>query len=475
MQGVNLARRPFVNRRPVLRLAILLWIAGAALTIHNVRQYAGHWRGTSVNRQDFADVARQVGEEQQGYEEVKRATARVSLGRENRHAGFLNQLIAFRTFPWSALFDDLEEVVPLDVKLFSVQPKVTLKTVPEKARRQRRRRPRPATAAARRSADETGASEAIAPGSGSGSPAKEAPRALRRDEVMLQLNGIAKNEDAVVELIEMLYADPSFHSPFLPGETFLPDGSVKFTLSTVYLTSDPAPETSDEIPEEAEVVARQDTEAGDTEDEDFGAEDPEMEDSEAEDTAPSRVAETGAGAGGSVERRGPEGEPADSVVVAPARSEPVRSNPTARESVERDLSRGRAAVPRSRIRPRALLPGSQPGGAAPGATRPGAVPPGVTRPAIRPGAAAPGTTRPRAAPPGAPRSGAARPAPAPPGATRPGAAPGTAGSGTSGSSGASSQPPETADPDFAEPAASATPEVRRGALADHDAAWEAWA
>ena len=47
MRVVNLARRPFINRRPIVRFAALLWLAGILLLAWNVRLYRGHWQGTA--------------------------------------------------------------------------------------------------------------------------------------------------------------------------------------------------------------------------------------------------------------------------------------------------------------------------------------------------------------------------------------------------------------------------------------------
>ncbi len=267
MQGINLARRPFVNRRPVLRLAILLWVVGAALAILNAKQYVGYWAGKAIYDDEqtgkLTGVDSEIREELAKLVELDRALAKVRLSHENRRTKFLNQLISYRTFPWSALFDDLEEVVPADVMLLSVKPSVKLDTEPERVRRKQRRgssRPTTAPSASRTTADDAGDdSPATAPAAGSSSEAEEPP--LRKDEVNLKLSGIAKTEDALYELIEVLYASPVFRSPFLPGEAIQQSGMVKFTISTVYLTRRPAM-VPEEEPAEAAAIA---TERSETE------------------------------------------------------------------------------------------------------------------------------------------------------------------------------------------------------------------
>ena len=220
MNSVNLARRPFVNRRPVIRLALLLWISGAIFALVNVRLYTGHWTGTAENRERLVEADREIRERRSEIGELDRALARINLPQENRQTDFLNALIAYRTFPWSALFDDLEEVLPRDVRLLSVQPAVNLVAEPKKASKPRRSRSR-----GRRSS----APPPPEP--------RQEPKALRRDEVNLNLSGVAKTEDALMELIDILYASPSFHWPDLPREDIDPlQRSSSFSVSVVYLT-----------------------------------------------------------------------------------------------------------------------------------------------------------------------------------------------------------------------------------------------
>lgn len=227
MRGINLARRPFLNRRPILRLAGLLWLIGAALLILNVWLFSGHWQGTAVNRQRLIEANREIRELDEELRAQDQALARVDIRRQNRQTARLNSLINYRTFPWSALFDDLEDVVPLDVRLTSVRPEVHLKE-PKKPRRRTSSSPTsgtgdapPAAAASRRGAeDET----------------------LRRDEVKLRLAAAAKSEEALMELIDTLYASPYFRGPFLPGEVLnLASGSSSGSVSVIYLTRPASP------------------------------------------------------------------------------------------------------------------------------------------------------------------------------------------------------------------------------------------
>ena len=513
---VNLARRPFVNRRPVLRVAILLWILGAALAIHNFRQFTGHRTGTSEYREGLETVGQEIRGERRKLAELDKELAKVSLRRENRHTEFLNQLIAFRTFPWSALFDDLEQVVPIDVKLLSVKPNVKLKAEPKKETRRRRGRPRPASVAARSADDADGPAEQ------EGSSSDDEDQPLRRGEVRLQLTGVARTEDALVELIEVLYDNPAFRSPFLPGESFGPDGTVRFTLSTVYLTNtrDAAPEPSD-APVEAEALAEGPATAG--------ADSSGLAEGEiAGGTGSGAPGSGSAGSGGAGSTRpagggtaaATPGQLSQTAGASPRRTEDVRA-PAAR--AERDMDSGRPAEPRSRLRRRraaeppegatqesatrqdtrqsAARQGTTPGEARPGEARPGIFLPGAVAqdtsgapaPAASPDSPVAPSPPSSPPPPATPSSPGTRPQPLPPpsgGSSPPPPSGGTGSfppppSGGTGSSppppsgGSGSPPPPPDEPDLGDdPPASTTPKVRRDARAALErgvpaAAWEA--
>ena len=47
---LNLAKRPFVNERPVRRISTLLWIVAATLLVLNFGVYERHWSGQQEQR-----------------------------------------------------------------------------------------------------------------------------------------------------------------------------------------------------------------------------------------------------------------------------------------------------------------------------------------------------------------------------------------------------------------------------------------
>ena len=50
-RDLNFSTRPFLNPRPVLRLTILLWVAGMAVAAFNARLYFSHFTGSSEIRE----------------------------------------------------------------------------------------------------------------------------------------------------------------------------------------------------------------------------------------------------------------------------------------------------------------------------------------------------------------------------------------------------------------------------------------
>ncbi len=418
MQGINLARRPFVNRRPVLRLAILLWIAGVLLAMLNVKQYTEHWQGTRVNRQRLAKVEAEVREAREELRQLDPVLARVGIVGQNRRAEFLNHLIASRTFPWSALFDDLEDVLPLDVRLLSVKPSVKLAAEPAAPRRPQRATSRRPRSASRRAT--AGSGEAAAAGD-DGTAGGEAPEEtpLRRNEVQLKLNVVGRTEDALLELIEAFYADPSFRAPFVPGENIKGDGGVQFSATVLYLTRRPGEEpepalAAEELPAAvagspaAEGEGSATVAAGATRVED----DPEV--AEGETTA---AAQPPAGPGA---RR-----PAGSEAAAEAGGAPESGSRRGRAgSAEPEAG---ATAERGRGSRQRTLTGSTAGVAVPGAAGSGSG-----------GTSGPGTSAPGAAESPRPDSSGAAETPRAPGNQRP------------------------EDPEFAQPAASATPRLQHG-------------
>ncbi len=225
---VNLARRPFVNTRPVLRVTFLIGVLGLGLLLTNIWLYQGFWRSSAESRRALSELNQQLNAEQNALRQLDSALGQLDLGEQNEQITYLNRLIAYRTFPWSELFDRLAGVLPDDVRLTSLQPEL----VPEgKLRAERRRREalarqrqNQARAAARRGAEPQ--------------PTRsEKPRtdALAEDEVLLRIAGAAKTDEVLALFVDALFADPAFREPILDQETWDENSNVlTFTLAVIY-------------------------------------------------------------------------------------------------------------------------------------------------------------------------------------------------------------------------------------------------
>ncbi len=246
MKVVNLSRRPFINRRPVVRVAACLWVLGALLLLVNIWLYASHFSGSEKGKGRLQSLNRQIQQEEDRLAELWKELRSLNLGDRNRKARYLNSLIHNRTFPWSALFDDLEKVLPIDVYLGSVQPSLRLAKQPaisESARPSRALTAREARARARgeSDADDIDDSDEL-------EDEQDEESYFSGDRVTLTLRGYAKNDEALFEFVDLLYQSPSFLDPTLSRESKDKTGKLSFNIKTVYLTpkrNAPPPEEGD--------------------------------------------------------------------------------------------------------------------------------------------------------------------------------------------------------------------------------------
>jgi hypothetical protein len=120
----NLATRPFYNERTVNLLLVAAAVVGVALTVFNVTrviEYTGARGERAVARQAAeADAARIRG----AAETVQRSVDRATLARLGAETHEANALIEQRLFSWTVFFGQLEQTLPLDVRLVAVAPRV---------------------------------------------------------------------------------------------------------------------------------------------------------------------------------------------------------------------------------------------------------------------------------------------------------------------------------------------------------------
>lgn len=227
-EWLNLSRRPFVNTRPVGRVALLLWLGGAALLAVNVTLFWGYVSSSEETAASLEEVERRTESERQRIAALDRELAGLDLERQNEKVAFLNGKIAERAFSWSLLFDRIAEVLPDDVRLTRLAPR------PLRDARRPAGQPSPLPAANR----------------GSGGVAA----ALEDDRVQLSIDGVARKEEALYQFMDNLFAHPAFGGePNLSRESRDSTQQIEFDIQAVYHAGSEAPAEPSVVVEEEEV------------------------------------------------------------------------------------------------------------------------------------------------------------------------------------------------------------------------------
>jgi Tfp pilus assembly protein PilN len=211
--GLNLSRRPFVNGRPVTRIALLLWLLGGLLLLGNVFVSMSYVAGTGEKRQQLAQVEQQKEKEQRSIQMLNDRFANLNLAGQNEQVDFLNEKIDERTFSWSLLLDRMSKLLPQDVRLTRMTPHGVVDTQSERRRR--------------------------------GAPPPVSRKKPQEGRVTLAINGEAKDDESLLRFVDNLFADPAFVEPDLLQETKqeTKEGTnsiIKFDLRVGYLPKSPA-------------------------------------------------------------------------------------------------------------------------------------------------------------------------------------------------------------------------------------------
>lgn len=212
-QAPNLAREPFENSRPARRVALALGLVALALTAWNVGTWWRTGAGAAERAHELERLTGTTAEAKARIATLESDLAAADLERANEEAEFLNERIDERTFSWNRLLDDLVEAMPAGVRLRSLSPA-------REAGRTTGQRPR------RRRVTPTGTEE--------------------RD-VELRIRGDAEDDEALLELVDRLFAHPAFRDPNLAGESRTSAGELVFDLSVVY-RPDPSGADAKEVP-----------------------------------------------------------------------------------------------------------------------------------------------------------------------------------------------------------------------------------
>jgi len=197
---LNLAKDPFLNRKPVERFQWALWILGAVLLALNVSSYM-------QNRTDTTELrARSRGLEEQIEAEAKQILGLQdtlnTLGpqQQNARVAFLNAKIAQRTFPWGEVFDNIGEILPRRARLRTLNPTT--------GRRGSRR----------------------------------SQTASSQKKVRLIISGIAETDEVLYELLDAFFSHDRFDNPNLSNERRTEAGHISFSMEVDFLAVIDPPE-----------------------------------------------------------------------------------------------------------------------------------------------------------------------------------------------------------------------------------------
>ncbi len=121
---VNLSTEPLENTRPFLAGTAL---AGALAVLALVALSGAAYRSWRANRDmhlqishDESEISAYLTQQQDLATFFKTSQAQQVLDR----AAFLNSLIGQRSFPWTKLFMDIEQILPPGVRVISISPKL---------------------------------------------------------------------------------------------------------------------------------------------------------------------------------------------------------------------------------------------------------------------------------------------------------------------------------------------------------------
>jgi hypothetical protein len=201
---LNLAGRPFLNSRPVVRVSLLLWALSLLLLLANVSLFWSYRERSADKREQIARGEAEIKRQQALATDLQRQLDSFNLAAQNQQIEFLNKQIKERTFSWSQLLDRIGERLPNDVRLNRLTP-----LTGKKAEQQFQR------------------------SSGSRRGARSS------DRVTLSITGESRNDEALSSFVRRLF-QPPFADPNLIHEEREEDGkTLKFELSVQYRPDSP--------------------------------------------------------------------------------------------------------------------------------------------------------------------------------------------------------------------------------------------
>jgi len=160
-------------------------VVSAILLVYNVRTAWQYLVETKETRAEIAAANAETLREQSRTSELQVSLRRFDIEKLTEDTNYVNSHLRERAFSWSELLDDLEAVVPRDVRLLSLNPTI----------------------------EKTG--------------------------IQLSMSASSRRADGMVQLLNNLLQNPHFTRPFPNIEERNEDGTIRFSLKVEY-RPDPA-------------------------------------------------------------------------------------------------------------------------------------------------------------------------------------------------------------------------------------------
>jgi Tfp pilus assembly protein PilN len=121
---LNLATSPLENNRRFLAgSGVLGALALILLIVLSVHDYRG-WRANKALRGQIAQSESKIQDLDRRQQQLATFFKNSQTNEDMKRAAFLNSLIEQRSFPWTKIFMDLEQTLPLGVRVVSISPRM---------------------------------------------------------------------------------------------------------------------------------------------------------------------------------------------------------------------------------------------------------------------------------------------------------------------------------------------------------------
>jgi hypothetical protein len=118
--SLNLARRPFVDTRPVNALTAFLVAVVLVLSVVSWRTFRAYLEGSRGTQAAIAELKDDIAREEAARKQHEAALARYDVAELGLSAEDANEIARRRAFSWTRFLTRLEEVLPHDARVVSI-------------------------------------------------------------------------------------------------------------------------------------------------------------------------------------------------------------------------------------------------------------------------------------------------------------------------------------------------------------------